>query len=986
MKKITILISILLAIVFRLSSQEIEIMLDEKNPQTYTEVVDSLFQYIDHHKTSTGIFYDRVFPFAGLDRFNKEKPDTSSYSHFIQAYSEIHRASIAKSELPMEVRELRRAIDRKLNAEGNIVPVGLLAYKFDKIDSHAFDNGKLKRENGKIVPDISDHAELFTTRETFVASPLVKTISGRRITFMISPRWLFSNINEKISNLEIDFDDGAGFRRFNFREEQLVNINYTKSGKKVLAFRMEFDEDEVIETKASFNLTYNNAVKSNEPDWPYDPAFEFEADIPFTDYTGNTFKGKGEATYIYSCDEMDLEKPIIIIDGFDPGDKRNDFGRGHVNGEERESIWELFNAEPYNIADKLIEDGYDIVILNFHVYEDEHGVETDGGADFIERNAFVLVELINQVNQTLLENGSDEELVILGPSMGGQVSRYALAYMEQNNMDHNTRLWASIDSPHPSDDLPLGANINYGAQAFLEFFGVVGELEAALDRWQNTVCSNAAKQMLTGHYLQHFSSPPYYHPYHQNFINNMDQIGFPENLRKVSIANGSLNGTLFNSPCQKAYEMEYKPVLVRHAYAKIYQQPGYGNICKVFEGRTKIPNTLIWVTRERPIVSNENSCSYDVAPGGTYDTYQQIKEAAAESDYNLDPNNAILESHSFISTKSALAYSGYNPDLSEDLSDRNLISTGETPFDSYWGPMGKNMEHATLFDEDLMNWLQQEINNTPMPPSVITGPSHACNSELYQVEHLPDDVTVSWNWSPQSVFSYETPCPGEALCVTVNEFSDNVIITAEISHSDWDKNIKFTRESIQAGTPTPIIYGPLVNGQGKLQLCIGEVAHFVATNPHPDVDEYHWTVHGGDFPIYLGNQQTSGPFFASDPGWYYVEAKQHIPDCGWSNYSTKNFSVIDCGMLVFNVYPNPARSTLNIEATTESDSHRDTFDKNTTYQVKLYNWDAHLMRTSGFTLQQSPHQLDMSHLRKGKYILHITGDEEVLHKEQVVIE
>ena len=47
MKKITIIISVLLAIVFRLYSQEIEIMLDEKNPKTYTEIVDSLFENID---------------------------------------------------------------------------------------------------------------------------------------------------------------------------------------------------------------------------------------------------------------------------------------------------------------------------------------------------------------------------------------------------------------------------------------------------------------------------------------------------------------------------------------------------------------------------------------------------------------------------------------------------------------------------------------------------------------------------------------------------------------------------------------------------------------------------------------------------------------------------------------------------------------------------------------------------------------------------
>jgi hypothetical protein len=131
----------------------------------------------------------------------------------------------------------------------------LLAYSFDKIDSIAFDKGKLKKENGKIVPYVSDHAELFTTREVLVASPLVKTISGSSITFMISPSWLFSNINNKISRLEIDFDDGSGFRKFDIREQQMVNINYAKDGEKVLAFRMEFDEDEIIRVMKEIYIT-----------------------------------------------------------------------------------------------------------------------------------------------------------------------------------------------------------------------------------------------------------------------------------------------------------------------------------------------------------------------------------------------------------------------------------------------------------------------------------------------------------------------------------------------------------------------------------------------------------------------------------------------------------------------------------------------------------------------------------------------------------
>ncbi|HKK09983.1 MAG TPA: hypothetical protein VJ939_04060, partial [Bacteroidales bacterium] len=444
---------------------------------------------------------------------------------------------------------------------------------------------------------------------------------------------------------------------------------------------MGFDEGEVIETKASFSLTHTHAVKSNEPDWPFDHPIRFEADTSFTDYSGNSYRGRGEVTYIYSNANKILQKPIMIVDGFDPGDKRNDFGIGSVNGEERESIWELFNAAPYNMADQLMHQGYDIVILNFHVYPNEHGIKIDGGADFIERNALVLVKLIQQINQTLTLNGSDQELVIIGPSMGGQVSRYALAYMEQNNMDHNTRLWISFDSPHPSSDLPLGANINYGAQSFLRFFGVAGEQEAALDNWENTVCSNAAKQMLTRHRLN-FSAP---HSYHHLFTNNMDQIGFPENLRKVAIANGSLNGTLNNLACQKAYEMEYKPILIKYSHADIYQQPEYGNSCIVFDGSITKLNWTFWIRQRITINSNQNSCSYDVAPGGTYDTYVQIKDNATNGDVTPTLNEALIDSHSFISTKSALAFTGSNQDLAENMSTRNLVATGETPFHSYWG-------------------------------------------------------------------------------------------------------------------------------------------------------------------------------------------------------------------------------------------------------------------------------------------------------------
>src|SRR5690606_12905444 len=106
-------------------------------------------------------------------------------------------------------------------------------------------------------------------------------------------------------------------------------------------------------------------------------------------------------------------------------------------------------------------------------------------------NAFVLVELINQSNAQKVGN---EELVIIGPSMGGLISRYALRYMEQNSLNHETRLWLSFDSPH------LGANIPIGFQHLINYiaYGPTGDVTFQ-ELVDGLLRNPAAKQMLIDH-------------------------------------------------------------------------------------------------------------------------------------------------------------------------------------------------------------------------------------------------------------------------------------------------------------------------------------------------------------------------------------------------------------------------------------------------------------------------------------------------------
>ncbi|MDZ7896976.1 MAG: hypothetical protein U5N85_02950 [Arcicella sp.] len=75
-----------------------------------------------------------------------------------------------------------------------------------------------------------------------------------------------------------------------------------------------------------------------------------------------------------------------------------------------------------------------------------------------------MVKILDSLNTKLQANGSSEKLMMIGPSMGGLISRLAIRYMEQNNINHNLKLWVSFDSPH------LGANIPIGFQQMVKFF------------------------------------------------------------------------------------------------------------------------------------------------------------------------------------------------------------------------------------------------------------------------------------------------------------------------------------------------------------------------------------------------------------------------------------------------------------------------------------------------------------------------------------
>jgi len=94
----------------------------------------------------------------------------------------------------------------------------------------------------------------------------------------------------------------------------------------------------------------------------------------------------------------------------------------------------------------------------FHVYT----LNWCKGADDIRRNSLVFEKALELVRSGGIANGASAELedtqpvVVVGGSMGGLVSRHALARMEKEGKPHGVSLFISFDSPQEGAYLPIG--------------------------------------------------------------------------------------------------------------------------------------------------------------------------------------------------------------------------------------------------------------------------------------------------------------------------------------------------------------------------------------------------------------------------------------------------------------------------------------------------------------------------------------------------
>lgn len=412
------------------------------------------------------------------------------------------------------------------------------------------------------------------------------------------------------------------------------------------------------------------------------------ATIPYQGYDENQ-AFLGQAEYQIFLDNVDgvLDKPIFLIDGFDPTDTRD-----------IPAMYDLLTFNGVNLGDTLRDEGFDFVLLNFPVYtRASDNVLVDGGSDYIQRNAFVLTELIQQINAQKVGN---QPLVMVAPSMGGLITRYALRYMEQNNLDHDTRLYISWDTPH------LGANMPIEMQYFLNYAAESQDNQDLRDLINSTLNSPASKEMLLDHYKAHLANgstfeqdanltlPAGFVNFRDAFQTEINAMGFPQNVRNVAIANGSDNATMIGTPGMEVINHTFDLGSNIFADLVLHFTPATNQNIEV----TNVNIYTILFGATVPISSftaNAASFAYtsglDSAPGGKYNLQSFTNAAAADPLLQEFVDNLQQSDFCFIPTISALAIDNET----DWYAVPDLNGTHNSPFVA-WSMNNTNEDHVTL--------------------------------------------------------------------------------------------------------------------------------------------------------------------------------------------------------------------------------------------------------------------------------------------------
>jgi hypothetical protein len=362
----------------------------------------------------------------------------------------------------------------------------------------------------------------------------------------------------------------------------------------------------------------------------------------------------GTAWVFYGHGNEQLVRPVIMADGFNSGPSTLGFS------------WTVLELGDYPMISELRRRGRDAIVLGF----------AERSASILDNARVAEAAILRAIAQ----RQGGEPLAVGGFSMGGLVTRYALARLELQRMDHQTALYWSYDSPH------RGAWIPIALQAFGHY---IRDLDSS---FSDQINSPAAQQLLWRH-IAEWDSVPEESKLRTDFLAALQQVGWwPRGPRLIGVANGVSDGSGTGlEPGAAALEGTGLSITPTKLYV---QGPGDHQLVADLRVVTPPPKQQVF-TSGLPRI--------DAAPGGTLEGFGIVAaELAKLPAWLFMQTTASIPSHCFVPTVSAIAIRDLDTD--DDLyASIDDLPPSESELDEFM--CASQNEAHTKITEELCTWI-----------------------------------------------------------------------------------------------------------------------------------------------------------------------------------------------------------------------------------------------------------------------------------------
>lgn len=257
------------------------------------------------HLLNMGLFTTQQISQFRQKSKNQQGLTTLSFteSSWKQLYESLAEANLNANK-PYKAYSDFAATSKKQQEATSVIPIGIINTDATLLDSvQVEENIKLKGQNKKA------DGKRYETIYILAASVLQEDVYQAKVQFQVSPSRYFTNNDNPITGLELDFQDGKGFQAFGLKE-RLISHTYNSVGMHGLTVKLRSQRGiYVFQTQ----VNVRSLIK---------PVFDREINVTAArvknDPNGRAaaFTG-GNARVVVGCDNV-FDRPVLVVEGFDP--------------------------------------------------------------------------------------------------------------------------------------------------------------------------------------------------------------------------------------------------------------------------------------------------------------------------------------------------------------------------------------------------------------------------------------------------------------------------------------------------------------------------------------------------------------------------------------------------------------------------------------------------------------------------------------------